>query len=111
LDFSDKEEVERWLVGKSSQVVIALAARTALRAFPSIVQDLRSIRRAGNLSAADRSAVLNGFRALQISWVAARYPSFGVNMNAAADAAAAAAAATDNFGSFSSPNHCGSRRI
>ncbi|MEM0948868.1 MAG: hypothetical protein AAGK37_15820 [Pseudomonadota bacterium] len=38
VEFSDKEDIERWLQDKPREVAIALAARSALRALPGIAQ-------------------------------------------------------------------------
>lgn len=71
VEFSSRDDFEKWLDGKPREVAIALAARAALRVLP-IVQEATREGYAGDFY---KSIVLPVFRAVSISWVAAKYPA------------------------------------
>jgi hypothetical protein len=71
VDFSKKEEIERWLTIRSPDVAIVMAARNALRAVPELVRNLGpkgGLPKAGGL-------VLDMLRDTAVSWVVAQFPS------------------------------------
>jgi hypothetical protein len=69
IDFTDEQEVERWLEGKPREVGIALAARSALRVLPLIGFPLAGMA-AGTLPIANARVIQSTFRALAVSWIA-----------------------------------------
>ena len=96
VDFSDREEVKRWLdeivpAQRRREVAVALAARAALRVLPLLGRELthRARQRDEILSA----VALPCLRATALSWAAGKYPTHGPEVSAVADAAAVAARA------------------
>jgi hypothetical protein len=97
VDFSDRENVKRWLdavnaAKRRREVAVAIAARASLRATPRLRLSLGESRpRATVLS----DWVLPSLRATALAWAAAKYPGRGSELRgyaAAADYAARVAA-------------------
>ena len=89
--FRDGDELHKWLETQPRPVVIAFAARAALRAAPR----LASLARDGRISARHRAEiVLPVLRVMAAPWVAARYPTHDVEADLA-DTAGAVYAATE----------------
>jgi hypothetical protein len=72
-DFSNREDVERWLSRQLRTVAIAIAARAALRAVPTLALEIGP--RGGGARRAGYRTVLPIFRATAAPWMAARYPT------------------------------------
>jgi hypothetical protein len=70
VDFSDIDAARTWLDSQSRDVLVAIAARAALRVFPLIVD---TYLRSGSQAFASGLA-LPVFRAAATAWFAARYP-------------------------------------
>jgi hypothetical protein len=92
IDFSDREEVKRWLdaiepAERRREVAVALAARAALRVVPLLIAefDLHTDVRDVVLS----EIILPIFRGMLVTWAAAKYPARREEFRAAATAAAA----------------------
>ena len=77
---NNSEELERWLQKQPPEVVAAFAARVALRVLP-IVRDARIGAFRGDFYAA---IVLSVFRAMVVSWAAAKYPAHKPQITVAA---------------------------
>jgi hypothetical protein len=101
VDFSDREDIRRWLdainpAKRRREVAVAMAARASLRVTPRLRLSLEESRsRATVLS----DWMLPSLRATALAWAAAKYPARGSELRgyavAAADAARVAAAAAD----------------
>lgn len=93
VEFSSRDDLEKWLQGQPKQVSVVIAARSALWALPA----LGSLPDISRKQSAD--IFLPIFRAIALPWVVSRYPSYGNLINIAAitigSAADAAADATN----------------
>jgi hypothetical protein len=87
IDFSNRNDVRRWLLNKPREVAVVFAARAALRVAPLLAGALRP-RRGG----IDQNIILLAFRAMAAPWVAGHYPIHGLEVRAASAHAASAAA-------------------
>ena len=92
LELDDRNTLEGWLKAEGPDVVVAIAARAALRVAPLVVRAGRKTMDAKNVSA---FLVLTGaaFRANALARVAGKYPARANELHAAACAAAARVAA------------------
>jgi hypothetical protein len=77
---NNSKELERWLQKQPPEVMAAFAARVALRVLP-IVQDAPIGAFRGDFHAA---IVLSVFRAMVVSWAAAKYPAHKPQITVAA---------------------------
>jgi hypothetical protein len=84
VEFSNREDVERWLWRKPREVAIVIAARAALRAVPALASILGRSRDAREVGEA---IILPVFRALTVTWAKARYPMYGAQLGINARAA------------------------
>jgi hypothetical protein len=75
LDFSKREDLQRWLAGKSTDVTVVFVARGALRSFPLLCDALGP--RGGGVSRIGKNVILPVFRAIAAAWVAGRYHGAG----------------------------------
>jgi hypothetical protein len=94
INFSNRDEVRRWLSNKPREVAVVFAARAALRVAPLLGRALGP--RGGGAAKVGRDIVLPAFRAMAVPWVAGQYLIHGAEAAAraaAADADAAVAAA------------------
>ena len=95
VDFSDREEVKRWLdaiepAPRRREVAIALAARAALRVVPLLGRELRfRLLRPDEILSA---RMLPCLRATETAWAGAKYSIHSDELRAYAAAAAFAAA-------------------
>jgi hypothetical protein len=87
IDFSNRNDVRRWLLNKPREVAVVFAARAALRVAPLLAAALRP-RRGG----IDQDIVLLAFRAMATSWAAGRYAARDLEIRASSARAASAAA-------------------
>lgn len=93
-DYSDRETLVAWLRTQPREVSVAIAARAALRVLPNLMLEFdRSDRKANTITS---GLALHVFRALSVTWVAAKYPTHVTELAAAA-ANVAFAAFTDAF--------------
>jgi hypothetical protein len=88
VDFSNPEDVKRWLSDKPNDIAVLFAARAALRVAPALVDALGPL--GGGASRVAKNLILAVFRALAAPWVAGQYTTRNVELRAAAKAAAAA---------------------
>lgn len=89
-EFKTLKDVEYWLKrpARRREEILVFAARAALRAVPALASELATKRDRRKMRAA---LVLPVFRAMGAPWVAARYPTQGPELRAAATAATRAA--------------------
>ena len=98
VDFSDREEVRRWLDAikpekRRCEVAVALAARAALRVAPQLGQEQpRGKRKRERILS---TLVLPCLRAGALAWVSSRYPTHLDELLTAAAAGSIAAGASD----------------
>jgi hypothetical protein len=96
VDFSDREEIQRWLeriepAERRREVAVALAARAALRVLPLLDRVFqRSSRRQATIYS---DLVLPCFRAAALPWAASKYLVHGKELSAYASAASDASTA------------------
>ena len=89
VQFRNEEQLKEWLESQEREVAVAIAARVALRALPSIQNHV-----SWNLEAEVSATVLLVFRAIAPPWLARTWPSQGGAAAAyAADATTTAYAA------------------
>lgn len=90
-DYSYKEILEAWLREQTREVSVVIAARTALRVLPNILFDFGlSDRKADTIISA---LALSTFRALSVTWVAAKYPTRVTELTRSARSASSASSA------------------
>jgi TIR domain-containing protein len=92
LDFSNREDVERWLADKPRDVAVVFAARAALRVAPLLVTALGLL--GGGASVLGKDVILPVFRAIATPWVACQYPIDNAELRAASVRAVAYGNAT-----------------
>ncbi len=85
IDFSDREDVQRWLdtiepAKRRREVAVALAARAALRVTPLLGRELTRGKRSRATVLSD--FVLPSLRATALAWAAAKYPAHGSELRA-----------------------------
>ena len=89
-EIDDEESLKSWLTGQRREVVVVIAARTALRVVPLAVREAQE--RSSNRATSEFTAMISGvFRATALAWVVSRYPSFANDLGPAANLAADAA--------------------
>lgn len=88
VEFSKRDDVQRWLQDKPREIAVVIAARAALRAIPALALALGP--RGGGAREAGRDVVLGVLRVTAASWVAAKTQMHGVDIQGAASAAARA---------------------
>ncbi len=88
LELPERKTLQNWLEAQSPEIVVAIAARAALRVAPLVVGAKPKGPPSNNLS---QFLVLTGalFRASALARVAGKYPARAVELHAAAHAAAA----------------------
>ncbi|OCW57241.1 hypothetical protein [Hoeflea olei] len=90
-EFEEREGLESWLREKPADWAQAIAARSALRAFP-LVFEVATFAERRLPMAGKQSLILMSWRATFISWAASKYPDY--RMESLASAAANALSAT-----------------
>ncbi len=80
-EISDQASLQAWLREQGREVVIAMAARTALRVAPLAAREWPSTH--GNSEFESLMGII--FRAIALAWVASRYPSRANELAAAAN--------------------------
>lgn len=81
VEFTNRENLERWLEGKPREWAVVIAARAALRVAPMLATAL------GMRVTMGRDIVLPTFRGMAAAWVVGTWPSHGADLRAAVSAA------------------------
>jgi hypothetical protein len=96
INFSNYDEVRRWVSNKPHEVAAVFAARAALRVAPLLAYALGP--RGGGAARIGKDIILPAFRAIATPWVAGQYPTHGVEAAARAAAAGDPAASLTRIG-------------
>lgn len=97
VDFSDREDTERWLSARSYEAAVVIATRAALRAVPALSSELVQDGLRGYRFEYASQIALPTFRGLAICSTVAKFPILGIQLRPhAASAVTACAKAAPN---------------
>lgn len=79
VDFSDRDDAERWLRTKSHEAAVVIATRAAVRAIPALSSEIVPYAAHYRIRPNDR-IMIPAFRGLTICSTVARYPNLGLEL-------------------------------